>query len=188
MADIQAVPRDELAKFLPSQRAIRAFELIFELLVPAGDASLIVRIEEVSQQAASGVSAAQEAIDAINRLSDSLELLAGAMRIEPEPQDAEVLPPEPGPLLAECGDVSIPTPANNNVLTYNGTTATWQASSSVTGSLTDTTTNLIASSVALGNGAAAAAGTLGNAPTAGNPTKWVPINDNGTTRYIPTWT
>lgn len=37
------------------------------------------------------------------------------------------------------------------------------------------------------NGAGAAAGTLANAPVAGNPTKWIPINDNGTTRYIPAW-
>ena len=36
--------------------------------------------------------------------------------------------------------------------------------------------------------AGAAAGTLTNAPTAGNPTKWIAINDNGTSRYIPTWT
>jgi hypothetical protein len=52
----------------------------------------------------------------------------------------------------------------------------------VTGSTTLHTT-----SVALTNGAAAAAGTLLNAPVAGNPTKWIPINDNGTTRYIPAW-
>jgi hypothetical protein len=26
-----------------------------------------------------------------------------------------------------------------------------------------------------------------NAPAAGNPTKWIPIDDNGTTRYIPAW-
>ncbi len=48
-------------------------------------------------------------------------------------------------------------------------------------------TNLAKSSTAFANGAAAAAGTLGNAPVAGNPTKWVPINDNGTVRYIPAW-
>jgi hypothetical protein len=42
-------------------------------------------------------------------------------------------------------------------------------------------------SIALNNGAAAAAGTLTNAPVAGNPTKWIPINDGGTTRYIPAW-
>jgi hypothetical protein len=40
---------------------------------------------------------------------------------------------------------------------------------------------------ALTDGAAAAAGTLLNAPAAGNPTKWIGINDNGTTRYIPAW-
>lgn len=37
------------------------------------------------------------------------------------------------------------------------------------------------------NGAAAAAGTIANAPTAGNPTKWIPVDDNGTTRFIPAW-
>jgi hypothetical protein len=36
-------------------------------------------------------------------------------------------------------------------------------------------------------GAAAATGTLTNAPAAGNPTKWIPVDDNGTTRYIPAW-
>jgi hypothetical protein len=40
---------------------------------------------------------------------------------------------------------------------------------------------------ALTNGAGASLGTLGNAPAVGNPTKWIGINDNGTTRYIPTW-
>lgn len=48
------------------------------------------------------------------------------------------------------------------------------------GVLMHTTTNL-------NNGAAAQTATLLNGPTAGNPTKWIPIDDNGTTRYIPTW-
>jgi len=46
---------------------------------------------------------------------------------------------------------------------------------------------MFATSVALTNGAAAQIGTLTNGPAAGNPTKWIPINDNGTTRYIPAW-
>ena len=57
----------------------------------------------------------------------------------------------------------------------------------IAGALTVGSTTLITSSVAFTNGAAAAVGTLTNAPAAGNPTKWVPINDNGTTRYIPAW-
>lgn len=47
--------------------------------------------------------------------------------------------------------------------------------------------HLIDSGVTLANGAAAQTATLTNAPVAGNPTKWVTINDNGTTRRIPAW-
>lgn len=48
-------------------------------------------------------------------------------------------------------------------------------------------TPLISTNTAITSGGAAQTGTLTNAPLAGNPTKWVPINDNGTTRYIPAW-
>lgn len=37
------------------------------------------------------------------------------------------------------------------------------------------------------NNAGAAVGTLNNSPLAGNPTKWIKINDNGTIRSIPCW-
>lgn len=37
------------------------------------------------------------------------------------------------------------------------------------------------------DGAAASLGTLTNAPAVGDPTKWIPFDDNGTTRYIPAW-
>ena len=43
------------------------------------------------------------------------------------------------------------------------------------------------SGAAFDNGAGSSAGTLTNAPAVGNPTKWIPIDDNGTTRYIPAW-
>jgi hypothetical protein len=46
---------------------------------------------------------------------------------------------------------------------------------------------IIRSSVAMLDGAGVGAGTLLNAPAAGNPTKWVPLIDNGVTRYIPAW-
>ena len=35
--------------------------------------------------------------------------------------------------------------------------------------------------------ATGSAATLLNAPVSGNPTKWVPLDDNGTTRYLPAW-
>lgn len=40
----------------------------------------------------------------------------------------------------------------------------------------------------LTSGAAAQTGTLTNAPTAGNPSFWIPINIAGAVRYIPAWT
>lgn len=57
----------------------------------------------------------------------------------------------------------------------------------LTGDITTGTGTLHRTSVNLTNGAAGAAATLLNAPVAGNPTKWIPINDNGTIRYIPCW-
>lgn len=57
----------------------------------------------------------------------------------------------------------------------------------LSGGVTHGSATLLTTTTALTNGAAAAAGTLLNAPAAGNPTKWIPINDNGTTRYIPAW-
>lgn len=41
--------------------------------------------------------------------------------------------------------------------------------------------------VAMTDGAGASLGTLTNAPSAGNPTKWIGFDDNGVTRFIPTW-
>jgi hypothetical protein len=47
--------------------------------------------------------------------------------------------------------------------------------------------NLLATIAALTNGAGAALGTITNAPTAGNPTKWVAFDDGGTIRRFPSW-
>lgn len=66
-------------------------------------------------------------------------------------------------------------------------TCTTAGNLTLAGGLTTGSTTLHTTSVALTNGAAANTATLTNAPVAGNPTKWVPINDNGTTRYIPAW-
>lgn len=47
--------------------------------------------------------------------------------------------------------------------------------------------SMMRGSVTWANGAGASLGTLTNAPAAGNPTKWIPVVDNGTTRYVPAW-
>ena len=46
---------------------------------------------------------------------------------------------------------------------------------------------ILHSSVAITGGATGNVPTLTAGPVTGNPTKWLPYDDNGTTRYIPSW-
>lgn len=74
------------------------------------------------------------------------------------------------------GDITL----TNGALTVGGAL--------VGGTVQDQSTILIRSGSTLTDNAGAGAGTLTNAPTAGDPTKWVEILDNGTSRFVPTWT
>ncbi len=58
---------------------------------------------------------------------------------------------------------------------------------SVNGIIAHNDTMLLRTFGALADGAAGHTATMTNSPTAGDPTKWVPIDDNGVTRYIPAW-
>jgi hypothetical protein len=68
-----------------------------------------------------------------------------------------------------------------------------QTSTGINGSLkvgdlyTNDVTYFIRTVATLTNGAAGNTATLTNAPTAGNPTKWIAIDDNGVKRQIPAW-
>jgi hypothetical protein len=71
--------------------------------------------------------------------------------------------------------------ATVNATTVNATTGVITGLTTAGGAVFHTT------NTALTNGAAGSLGTLTNAPAAGDPTKWIGINDNGTTRYLPAW-
>ena len=78
----------------------------------------------------------------------------------------------------------------SNWAATNSVTATVGASNLLTlnGGLRTTGATFIAqSATTMTDGAAAAMGTLTNAPSAGNPTKWIGVNDNGVTRWVPCW-
>lgn len=157
--DPRPVLRQELARVFKNQRVIRAFEQIFDL-VPPEFINQQLQIDALVLISEVANSQANEAVAAITRLASAIETLA----MSPVPLDTL-----PGDDLAprnELGDIKAAT---------------------VEGALTDSTTILLASSQALANGAAAAAATLLNAPVAGNPTKWVTINDAGTLRQVPAW-
>lgn len=78
---------------------------------------------------------------------------------------------------ASTGGVTISTPQDIGT----GSSPTFAGITTAGGAVFHTT------NTALTNGAGASAGSITNAPAAGNPTKWIGINDNGTTRYIPAW-
>ena len=83
-----------------------------------------------------------------------------------------------------AGSITIAVSGTPTFTSVNATTIT---GSTISGTIIDTTTGLIRSSVDMADGAAANVGTLNNAPVAGDPTKWVPVLDNATVRYIPAW-
>lgn len=76
-----------------------------------------------------------------------------------------------------------------NIYSPSANVLTFSASSGVnmTGPLTVGSATLLSTSVALNDDAGADTATLTNAPVAGNPSKWISINDNGVTRRIPAW-
>lgn len=76
---------------------------------------------------------------------------------------------------------------NGNTQVGSATPTAGDEKLQVNGALSINSATMLRTYTAFTNGAGAAAGTLANAPVAGNPTKWIPINDNGTTRYIPAW-
>jgi hypothetical protein len=86
------ITRNELAQFLPSQRAIRAFEQIFDLIPSSLDETAIL-IQEVSTNAASADARAQQAVSAIDRLANAVELLALAPRSVEVSAATDILPP-----------------------------------------------------------------------------------------------
>lgn len=82
MADPRSPTRADLAKFLPDQRTIRAFEKLFEL-IPDEYAALI---EQAMLEAGSAAASANQANDAIARIADAIDFLAKAPMKEAEDQ------------------------------------------------------------------------------------------------------
>lgn len=170
--------RNQLSAFLKDPKAITQFERLFDtvdVISPDG-------FSEVSIAAENAGSLAQQALDTLQRIENLLELLALSPIVETTTDDLVLppinqLPPE-GDLMPP---IQLGTMAQQQADRVNITGGV------VTAQLENNQTILLKTTTALANGAAAAAGTLLNAPVAGNPTKWVAIDDNGTTRYVPTW-
>lgn len=155
------LPRDMLAQILSNNtRAIKAFEDVFDStndLLPS-------QIVELRNQNESTLSVAQS----------TLAGLFEVMQTQNERIDA--LSQQLNEIYAILKEQENPVPTLGDLAYQNANSIE---------SLTMNNGYLINSIRPLVNGASVNTGTLLNSPVIGNPTKWVPINDAGTIRYIP---
>lgn len=185
--DPKPLTRKELAEFLPSMRAIKAFEKLFDL-VPSSINDLEINVNDAGGKAA-------QALSLLESIAQSLELLANAPVIQSYVDEDDFH--AASELISEdLIHINHEQITDSNDLTPRlevGTISSQNSDSveitggTITANITNNQTILLATSVALTDNAAASAATLLNSPVVGNPSKWVAINDNGTTRYIPTW-
>lgn len=173
----QPLTRKELAEFLPSQRAIRAFEILLKMLP---------NLDGVELAAGDARAMSEEALAAIARLSAAIEGLASLEIIATQEivdVDDDLSPRE----AFSVDEMTIDPRQEIGTLGQQQSDNVDVTGGGITASITDDTTNLIASSVTLVDGSGANTATLTNSPASGDPTKWVAFDDNGTTRYIPAW-
>lgn len=98
------------------------------------------------------------------------------------------LTPPPMPLrMSMAEDLDLSSISDNAILIFKVSAGKWKALNALAVALTNTTGRLMDSNTALSSNPGILAGTLLNCPKLGNPTKWVPVDDNGTTRYVPMW-
>lgn len=79
--DPRPLTRAELAEFLPNQRAIRAFEKLFDL-IPFDLIELFSQVEAATLEAGTSHAKTNEALSQLIRIANSLEMLATAPTIQ----------------------------------------------------------------------------------------------------------
>lgn len=173
MSEKIILTRNQLAKFLPTPEAVRAFENLFlqaTQLTPSDIGSINENIQITSVSAESAISIANYALSIIQNLSEIVQSL------EALPPKNEEIKEDDIDIIREMGTIASQNSDNISITDGN-----------INATLTNNATQLLETSQTLTNYSGAAAGTITNAPSVGNPTKWIKINDNGTSRYIPCW-
>jgi hypothetical protein len=128
-----------------------------------------------------GVDVFAQADGDVDSGSESAVMDIPAQPVSEEQTLPDVMQPDSGLIVDAAGETQL---LSQNVARLRFPIA---GGTILTGTLTHGGTVLLITSVALTNGAGGALGTLTTAPFAGDPSKWIPISDNGTTRYIPSW-
>jgi hypothetical protein len=129
--------------------------------------------------AGNAVASVQTVANAVNGVALTPSVSGNAVALTAFGNDTNI-----GINLTPKGSGAVWTPATMSIggglaVTGNtGMSGTLSLNSASTGALTFT---------AATSGAGSSAGTLSNAPAAGNPAFWLPVTINGTVRHIPAW-
>lgn len=113
--------RNQLAEFLPNQRAVR----VIEQLIKQVNSVLPDDLETVALEGANASARAEEAVDALARLADALELLSSAQSPAEQINQDEPTPPLVQ-TLNTLPDVLSSQEAAGNLLIYDATLRAWK--------------------------------------------------------------
>jgi YD repeat-containing protein len=150
--------RDQLATFLTDQQQIRQFELLFATV----DQIQTITGTDFEYQADSAAASANEALAQINALAQATAVNDAALNAKVQqaldaiPQLAQTLdllataPIKPDPRISQLADVYAPSPANADLLIYDGTQQRWESTASpyISNSFETVSKNLKASDAA----------------------------------------
>lgn len=121
MTDRLRISRADLAKFLPDHRQIRQFESLLARV----DATSPTSIEEVAIAAGTAEARASEVLAQVLDLVEFVEAAPNCPGCDDE--GPEALPPTAPARLDQLEDIAAPSPATNDALQFDATTAQWIA-------------------------------------------------------------
>lgn len=131
MSDLpQKLTRNQLAEFLPNQRAIRAFELLLKQVgvqTPIDLTELQNTVDQVTQSVGISDAKANQALSLLQKLVDAVESLSKMPVAQPTVVLNEDRQPRALLKLADLPDVLIASAIPGATLVYNPTLRRWQA-------------------------------------------------------------
>lgn len=154
MADPKPLTRDQLARFLPDNEAIRRFERLFAVagdLTPAQIATLLRLTQEASIDAGLANTKAAEAHDSLQRIARSLEVMASNPRYElPRSFPIDYIDWDENPPHADKTRRMEWNPVDDTLNLHHSDGVTQQMGQELYGRITNNTGSLIPNGTALG--------------------------------------
>lgn len=121
--------RAQLAEFLPNARAVRVFEQLIKQTsdsIPTDLTAIKILVEEASTDAALGQAKANQALEAIQRIAQALEILATAPH-QQQAADQLTIVTQGASKLTDLADVLVAVSTPGAALIFDSVTKRWKA-------------------------------------------------------------